>query len=225
MSTPELIHVGDLEKIEVTLLPRGSEIKKVLLGQARTIESVADAFDAECAADALRNVSNALKDMEATRKAVKAPVLALGKRIDDTAKEFAADLETHKTRISRLLGDYEAAERKKQQDAERQAREAERQRLMAAEEAAASGDESAMEDAANDIAEIRTQTAESSYRPSGTAVRETYQFEVTDIEALFKAAPHLCKIEPDNAAIRAAIKKNQNIAGLRIWKEAKSYTR
>lgn len=59
-------------------------------------------------------------------------------------------------------------------------------------------------------------------RPAGATVRETWCFEVTDIKALYAAAPYLVTLEPNGAAIRAAIKTNQNIPGLRVWKEAKS---
>lgn len=206
-------------------MPDAIALRDDLLSQAAEITSVGDALDADLAAGVLRSISGATKDVENARKAVKAPVLDLGKRIDGVAKEFAGQLEVEQKRISRLLGDYEAAERRKQQEAERRARQEEAERLMAAEQAAKEGDETAIEDAAKDIAEIRSQVTTAAHRPEGTAVRETWCFEVEDIQALYKAAPYLCKIEPDSTAIRAAIKKDQNIPGLRIWKEAKSYIR
>lgn len=221
----QLIKVGDLAETEVTLLPDAIALRDDLLEQAGEITAVTDALDAEEAANVLRSITKATKDVENARKAVKSPVLDLGKRIDGIAKEFSGNLDTEKNRISRLLGDYEAGERRKRQEAERVARQAEAERLMAADQAAREGDKSAMEDAAKDIAEIRSQSHSVAHRPEGTGVRETWCFELEDIEALYKAAPYLCKIEPDGTAIRAAIKKNQNIPGLRIWKEAKSYVR
>ena len=224
MST-ELITVGDVAGTEVVLAESALELRNNLLQQAQGVTAVVDALDAEFAASVLKDITSATKDVENARKSVKAPVLDLGKRIDETAKEFSGELDVEKQRISGLLGTYEAAERKKQQEAERRARAEEASRMMAAEEAAKSGDENAMADAAQDIAEIRGQVSASAHRPSGTVVRETWQFEVTDIKTLYAAAPHLCNIEPNGSAIRAVIKHNQDIAGLRIWKEAKSHVR
>lgn len=221
----DLLTVSDIAGVDVALLPGAEQTKRALLQGSRIITTIEDAFDAECAADVLGNISRELKAMEDARKAVKAPVLELGKRIDALAKEWANEIEAEKTRISRVLGDYQLAERKKKEAAERAARQAEWEARRKAQEALDKGDLEGAEAAADEIAKPQAVVAESSHQIAGTAVRETYQFEVTDINALFKAAPHLCKIEPDNAAIRAAIKKTQPIPGLRIWKEAKSYSR
>ena len=221
----ELILVGDVAETEVTLVASAIEVRDKLLVEAQGITAVADAFDAECAAGLLRSISTATKDVENARKTVKAPVLELGKRIDGCAKDFSDDLLSESERISRMLGTYEAAERRKQQEAERKARREEQLRLAEAEQAVADGDETAMDSAVSDIVAIRNTAASKSHRPEGTSVRETWQFEVEDIETLYKAAPHLCTVVPDNTAIRAAIKKSQRIPGLRIWKEAKSYIR
>ena len=221
----DLLTVSDLAGAEVSLLPGAAQTKRVLLHGSRVIKTIEDAFDAECAADVLGNISRELKAMEDARKAVKAPVLELGKRIDALAKEWATEIEAEKTRISRVLGDYQLAERRKKEEAERAAREESRIKQIQAEAEIEKGNVEAAEKHVQAIAAIQAKASEASHQIAGTAVRETHQFEVTDIAALFKAAPHLCKIEPDNAAIRAAIKTNKNIPGLRIWTEAKSYAR
>lgn len=223
--TQDLLTVSDVAGAEVALLPDAEQIKRALLQGSRQITKIEDAFDAECAADVLGNISRELKAMENARKTVKAPVLELGKRIDALAKEWATEIDAEKKRISRVLGDYQFAERGKKEDAEQAAREAEWEARRKAKAALAEGDVEGAEAAADEIAKSHAIVSAAYHQIAGTAVRKTYQFEVTDIDALFKAAPHLCKIEPDNAAIRAAIKINQNIAGLRIWKEAKSYSR
>jgi hypothetical protein len=217
-----LITVGDVTSTEVALVDSAVALRDDLLAKAREVTAIADAFDAECAADVLRSITGATREVETARKAVKAPVLDLGKRIDDVAKQFSGDLSVEANRISRMLGSYEAEERRKQQEAERAARAEEEKRRREME--AATTDEDRHE-AAREIVNIKSEVAAVAHRPEGTAVRESWQFEVTDINALYTAAPHLCTIVPDNTAIRAAIKKSQNIAGLRIWKEAKSYIR
>lgn len=221
MSETSLIKVGKLDEIEVSLLPEASDLKKHLLGEASGVEKIEDAFDAVCAAEVLKKLSKATREIESARKEVKSPVLDLGKRIDGVAKDFSGDLKEHEKRISRLLGSYEAEQRRIREEAARR----ERERQEAAKRDLASEDEEVVKAAEESLEKSAAAIEASAHRPEGTAVRESYQFEVTDINALFKAAPHLCKIEPDNAAIRAAIKKSQDIPGLRIWKEAKSYVR
>ena len=62
-------------------------------------------------------------------------------------------------------------------------------------------------------------------KPEGVALRQSWKFEVVDINALFMARPDLCVIEPNNAGIRAQIPHNQSLPGLRIWQEAKASVR
>lgn len=221
----EFLQIEDVGSAEVTLLPDAQETRNLLLNQARTVTTVDDEFTAECAADVLKNLSAAVRDMEAARKVVKAPVLDLGKRIDSVAKNWATGLQAEEKRIKRVLGDYQAAERRKREEAERAAREAEAEAKRKAEEALAAGDVEAASKAADEVAASKAQVAASSHKIEGVSVRETWKFEVVDVEALFKAAPHLCKIEPNNGLIRETIKVDQSIPGLRIWKEATSYAR
>lgn len=220
-----LIQISELADTEISLLPEAEKLKKQLLNQARTVETITDAFEADCAADVLKNISTAVKDMEATRKEVKAPVLELGRRIDGVAKEWLSDLDAEKKRINRTLGDYQAEQDRIRRDAERREREAQEKARREAEEALADGDEKAAAEATEKIAESSAKVSKAAHRPEGVSVRTAYKFEVEDIDALFKAAPHLCKVEPDNAAIRAAIKKNQAIPGLRVWQESSAVTR
>lgn len=216
-----LIKIGSLEDIDVSLIPEAEDLKKHLLVEANGVTAVEDSFDAECAADVLRKLARATRECESARKEVKAPVLDLGKRIDAVAKQFAGDIKEQEKRISYLLGSYEAEQRKLREEAERK----ERARQEAAKRDLMSEDEELIKAATEALEQSAAVIEAAAHRPEGTMVRETYQFEVTDIDALFQAAPHLCKIEPDNAAIRAAIKKSQDIPGLRVWKEAKSYVR
>lgn len=215
----ELLKIDGLGDAKITFAPNAHELRDQMLAKAEEIDVVADALDADVAAGALRGITDVTREIEAGRKATKTPVLALGKRIDEAAREFSEPLGREKNRLSRLLGGYESEQRKLMLEAKRKA---EAEAAEAAKEAETTGD---MEAAAEKIAAAHAQVTEAAHRPEGTTVRETWKFEVEDIDALFKAAPHLCKIEPDGQAIRAAIKKNQNIAGLRIWKEAKSYTK
>lgn len=65
-------------------------------------------------------------------------------------------------------------------------------------------------------------------KASGTAVRENICFEVTDIVALYEAAPYLVNLSPNTAAIKSACKGlrgDQTLPGVRHWREASTSIR
>lgn len=229
--------LNGLQNAQIDILPEVFTRRDVAVLEARQITSIGDAFEAECAADALRGVSTIAKEIEAARKIVKDPVLALGKKIDETAKTFVSDLLTEEARLQRLLGDHQAAEQRKadklrreaQEEADRLAREA-ATAARAAERATndAQAEQAQQAAAVAEVAAVEARVAVAEIKreaPSGTVLRQTYKFEVDDIKALFKARPDLCVIEPNGAAIRAQIPHNQQIPGLRIWCEAKASVR
>jgi hypothetical protein len=225
--------LSGLQNAQIDILPEVFTRRDIAVLEARQVVTITDAFEAECAADALRGVSTIAKEIEAARKIVKDPVLALGKKIDETAKTFVADLLTEEARLQRLLGDHQAAEQRKadklrreaQEEADRLAREA-ATAARAAERATTDGQAEHAQQAAAvaEVAAVEARVAVAEIKregPAGTVLRQTYKFEVTNINALFKARPDLCVIEPNGAAIRAQIPHNQQIPGLRIWCEAK----
>jgi hypothetical protein len=229
--------LSGLQNAQIDIIPEVYTRRDVAVLEARQITSIGDAFEAESAADALRAVSTIAKEIEEARNIVKDPVLALGKKIDETAKTFVADLIIEKDRLQRLLGDHQAAEQRKadklrreaQEEADRLAREA-ATAARAAERATTDGQAEQAQQAAAvaEVAAVEARVAVAEIKregPSGTVLRQPYKFEVTDINALFKARPDLCVIEPNGAAIRAQIPHNQNIPGLRIWQEAKASVR
>jgi len=236
MSTAALTITG-LQHAQVELAPDSFERRSIALNAAARVPAVADAMDAEDAADALRLLSALVKDVEAARKVVKEPVLDLGKKIDSTAKEFVADVVAEKVRIETALGTFQAAEQRRadaerraaQDEADRLAREAakaQREADRATNHGEADRTQQVAAQAEAAAIEARVAAAEiAPVKPTGVAVRQPWKFEVTDIKALFAARPDLCVIEPNNAGIRAQIPHNQNIPGLRIWQEAKASVR
>lgn len=65
-------------------------------------------------------------------------------------------------------------------------------------------------------------------KPAGVATREEVVFEVTDVVALYEAAPYLVTLEPNKAAIKSALKNlrpDQSLPGIKWWKEAKTHVR
>lgn len=213
---------------QVELTTEATEARDGLLREASKFRTVEDQIDADSAAAVLRDMQAFLRTIEAGRTSVKKPVLDVGRQIDDVARRLVARVKDESDRISRLLGSYQAEQRRlaeEQVRAERRRLEEEARKQAQAIAAAESEEEEqqAKEEAQRAIAERQAALAEvTTPKIDGTSVRQPWCFEVVDIQTLYKAAPHLCTIVPNNAAIRAVIKSNQDIPGLRIWQEAKA---
>jgi len=216
----------------------GSSARRAdILATTRAVTGVADAMDAEIAADALRLVSGMVKEVEASRVEIGKPVLDVTRRINALAKEFTTDLADEKARLERILGEYQAGEERKADAARRVAQDEADTLARAAAQAQRAADraptETDQEQAQQAAAQAETKAIEARViaaeiaptRPDGIAVRSAWKFEVTDIKRLFAARPDLCVIEPNNPGIRAQIPHNQTIPGLRIWSEAKASIR
>lgn len=229
--------VSNIGQTSVAVVDEAKKRRDELLAEAATIISVTDQIDADAAGETLKALKEFTRAVEASRTDVKAPVLKLSRDIDGLAKELVAELDSQANRISRVLGAWQAEERRKAEEARRKAaeeeerikREAAEAMQKAQDEAPTSGHAAVAQakieaKAVEAIVAVKQQAEEvvALSRPAGATVRETWCFEVTDIKALYAAAPYLVNLEPNGTAIRAAIKNNQNIPGLRIWKEAKA---
>lgn len=208
-----------------------------LLHSAALVTTVADRIDADDATTVLRALKDFTREIETQRSAAKAPALEIGRKIDALAKDLVAKVDAEAGRISRVLGAFEAEERRKAEDARRQA-DAEAARIAAeasrkAAEArrnasdAVTGERAAdavVEQAQQQIVAVK-QSAANAVAPktAGTQVCEDVVFEVTDIKALYVAHPELVTLEPNGTAIRAILRANPNlqVPGLRHWREAK----
>jgi len=224
----EALTITGLGTPEVTLTPEAVETRDGLLAQAAELTAVEDEIDADSAAAVLRDLTTFTRLIESGRTSVKKPVLDIGRQIDGVAKELVGTIKSESDRLSKLLGTYQAEQRRQ---AEAKVQEEQRKLQQEAEEraraiTAAPTEElrqEAMEDAKIALAAQQDAVAEvTPPKIDGTQVRKTWKFEVTDIKALYKAAPYLCNIEPNSDAIRAAIKNGEQFPGLRTWQEAKT---
>lgn len=230
-----------LQSAEIAIAAEARDLRDKLLVEIRGVTSVADAFDADVAADIMKRATQLARGIEADRTAVKAPVLALGKKIDALAKEITAELDIEIGRVSRVLGAYQLAEKQKAEAADRLARD-EARRIQAeaeqkAREAAKAADSDTealaaasqiMDTAAAKIVETRKAIVSTvAPKAADTAVRVDVCFEVDDLDALYAARPELVNLEPNGAAIRAICKANPKLQlpGLRHWTEAKTNIR
>lgn len=233
------ITLSGLGSPQISLTDQARATRDALLVEARDCQTVGDQLDADAAAELLKRIKGWTRQVEAGRSTAKAPVLELSRRIDGLAADLVVPIDVHAQRISRMLGEWQAAERCKADEAFRQQRQQEEElRQKAAAQMAAAEIETDSSDQAeqrkaqiadayhHQVTESRQALAASAApRIAGTGVREDWKFEVTDIHALYRAHPELVVLQPNNAAIRAIVKHNQHIPGLRIWKEASTIIR
>lgn len=232
----EIVVSGPLQRPEIELAPAAFNARQVALDSATQITEINSVSDLDEAGRALTLVKSLTRSVEDSRKAVKAPVLEVGKRIDGIAKDFATPLEIEGDRLSKMIGAYQEMQKRK---AEREREEAAKAQSDALKElslkqtqAAMAGDvmaaDAARAEAAEKIAEAQLAMINAEGpRLDNITTRGVWKFEVTDIHALFEARADLCLIEPNNAAIRAIVKATNGrpIPGLRVWQEATAIVR
>lgn len=178
--------------------------------------TITDAATFEAAGLALTRVNGERGRLEDHRKALTAPLLDAKRAIDDAFREPIAIRDAAMAKAKRAIADYAAK-------AERARLEAERiQREQQAEEAARLRAEQAAAEEAGDIEKAITLNFEAemvstpiapSQRPkvAGVSMRETWSFEVADLNALIRAAAenpaaYAQYLMPREAAIGAAVR-------------------
>lgn len=232
-----LVITPNLGDAQVTAANAARAERDELLKHAAAVTTVIDRVDADHATNVLRALTAFSKRIEAARTEAKAPALDIGRRIDALAKELAHAVTTEAARVSRIVGAFEAEERRKaelvryeaEREASRLALEAEAKANQARRQAGneLDGDRAAdaiREQAVEQIVAVRQAAAVAvAPKQAGTAVREDVVFEVTDIRALYAAHPELVNLEPNGTAIRAILRNapNLQVPGLRHWREAK----
>jgi hypothetical protein len=120
VSTANLITVPGLAEATVTIDASAYKRRADIIESANFCPpAVVDADTQAEVTNVLRDIARLLKETEDGRKAVKAPVLDLGKRIDATAAEFVQTLEAQKARLNGMLVAYETEQRRIAIEAER----------------------------------------------------------------------------------------------------------
>jgi dTMP kinase len=266
----QLITLSGIDHTALSATDAARVQRDSLLTLATGVGTVSSADQAARAAFVLKELKGFTREIESSRADVKAPVLEIGKKIDALAKDLTTKVDAEATRVSRVLGAWQAeqnrlaeearrkaweeeqrireeAARKEREAAEReQARQAELERKAAAartEETAAkyrqqaeaaalrAHQEQERRDFVAEQAIVSTRVSAAALvppKPAGVATREEIKFEVTDIIALYEAAAYLVSLEPNTAAIKAALKaltNGQHLPGVRHWKEALTVVR
>jgi len=201
-------------------------VKAPVLKLSRQIDDTAAQFIAGITAEAVR-LERLLSDYHAAQRRAAAEA--------ERARQTEADrlaAEAHKlqqaaeaaeaARLAALAADRAAAEREM---LGQQVRQAEldgiaARRITAERQAAALAAQQAKLAAATTALE---KPVAAPYKPAGMAIRDVWQFEVTDIWAVPR---ELVRIQLNSEAVHAALRAGvQEIPGLRVWKETRAGVR
>lgn len=230
---PEQINalaVTGLATAAITLEPGAEAHRASLLATSKAITEV-DEFTIDAASCALKLLQETARAVEAQRVKEKAPALDFGKQIDSVSKQYCAPILTEADRLSRLIGGFMAEQQRIAREAEEARQRAVRDQQRLAEEAARKAAAAAVPDedfqTMPDASPAPTFMAPLPPAPepvkvAGIQTRTTWEYEVTDLAALFAARPDLCVIEPNPSAIRAALAADKPIPGLRYWQAFKA---
>lgn len=202
MSAPIILS----QPVESTALAQQSSLahRDEKLSIAKLVTQVTTPDELETAVSAMKPLAAIRKETEAARKAIKAPITALGKQVDAVAADFMSPVEKEEGRLVGLVNHFqreqlrlaEERDRKAQQDAreaERKAQEAaaeiERQRKLAAQATTAAARKTAVEaqmkaELAAEDAALSQQTAALTLStptetPKGLVTKTRYDFEIT----------------------------------------------
>lgn len=215
--------------LSASFTPQALALKNAALESAALIGKVTNGTEQEQAVAAQTELAQLLKLAEEARKAAKEPVLTFGKRIDDSAKVFCDELKTEQWRLSRLCGDYQQLEQAKARAAQRA--EDERLAALEREKQAAMAKAETHEELEKTQAVYQERIAAEAPpmvaipKAAGQRVENVIQYEVFDLDALYKSNPACVKMEPKAVEIKALLKAGLKPPGVRSWTETKSTIR
>lgn len=133
----DMIVVSGAGNVVVEVDGLAKERRDAVVANARAMLGLGDVVDRDLAVERLRELKAIEAATEKSRKEVKAPVLDLGKKVDAVAAMFVVPVRQEIQRLSMLITGWEAEQRRKAAEIERQRQEearrveAERLRLEA----------------------------------------------------------------------------------------------
>jgi hypothetical protein len=193
-----LILAGD--GYELTISDEAIQRKAEMLSNSAVITAVGDNDESAVAQRHTRQLAAMRIEVEKSRKLVKEPVNRIGKMIDTAAAEFLIEINAEEGRIKRLIGRHAEEVLRLKAEAERVERAA-FEAARAAREAAEEGGIAAVIAAKKAAAEKMEASAEVATTKIAEGVRFAWDFEVDNIEAVYRAAPEFITLEIKRSAV------------------------
>jgi len=205
----------------VAFTPQAFTLKREALEGGALVGRVSNADEQAAAVAAQTALDFLIKQVEKARKAAKEPVIEFGRKIDDHAKQFTAEISAECFRIARLVGDFQALE----QARVRAEQQAQNERLLAIErERAAEAAKVTSHDQLEKVQEkfddqIRAQARTiEPVRVEGQQVRTDWEITVTNEIELAKFHPNCVKITPRLTEIKELLDAGFQVRGVKAEK-------
>ena len=212
------------------------EQKKALLERAHAIEAVNTEADVQTVRALLRDLTKFRTTLDTARKAVKAPAIEFGKKIDAKSAEFGQPCLSAEQYLTKLVEAFAREQERQRQEAAEAARyEAEAAARKAAEAARAAEDLARKQRAEAEAATMRERqaqqaaliqaqreaaAAEASAKaaqeatlfaaPAIVGVKPVLDFEVEDLHKLYSIAPGLVELSPRRALILGELNRQRD---------------
>lgn len=212
--------------VSISLDAASEKLKAELLSECKDFAVIDDEFTMDCASNLASRMKSLITDVEDGRKAVKAPVLDLGKRIDSTASQFSTPILTE---MDKLLGAIQGFLKKQRQAAEESEKKRleELQRLEEEKRNAedivnSSFSQGECEEATQTLIQIEAKQATSvpvqvPSKPKGIVTKTVPKIEVIDLHEIYKHNRDFVRIELNQSAVLAAIRAGKvECPGLKI---------
>lgn len=190
-----------------SITSEAEETRNNLATDGLAIKQVTNAAENTQARDVAVAIRNHLKEVEASRTQLTKPLLDGQRMLKKVADDHVAPLVAILDRLERLATVF-AVEEQARAAAELEAR-------MSLLKEAKTADEANM---------VINELVLNAQKAQGQQLRNKLCWEVTDINALVKARPDLCKIEPKGSAIQSCcVPDMPNLPpGLKLWWDTKT---
>lgn len=224
--------------IGASILKDALDLREGVLWTAGTVNEIVNVEDYKFAAETLKELVQMRSQVEKSRKEVVAPLTKSKGEVDKLAAEFDEPLAKEVARLQKLTSAFVVEHQKKEQAAREAAAEEVRK---AAEEANRKAAEEAKRNAAAAPFKTVQTTAPVQAPPpvlapartfaplpkvAGITPKNVWSFRVLNTAELYKTRPELCRITPDDSAIRNAVDSGERaIPGLEIFEETITKTR
>lgn len=202
---------------EIAAIPSATissiEHRDSILALAKPITEVRTHEQLELAVKVLSDLAKITKETETARKAIKEPVLALGKAIDKVAADHVASVERESNRLKGYVNHFQTLQLREKEERERKAREDAAEATRKAAEAQKAIDAATDEDSKLDAqlalesASLAAQNAEQQLSvptntPRGMTTRVRYDFEIVAALNCIKALPEFWTWKKDDEAFK-----------------------
>lgn len=196
-------------------------LKREALIQASQVIAVDDDEQNRIAVEAQLELAAVIKRVKNDHELVKAPYLKICQTLDTTKRTILEELSKEEYRVGLLRGNYETVQLQKKRAAEaaENAKLAEIERQKAAELAKAQTHDQIDAVQEKFDAKVKEQQAQASPilsapKPRGSVNKEVWEYEVNDINLLYRAHPTCVKLEALPSEIKALLDAGVAVRGI-----------